>query len=180
MSSRKVKTYHDSKLIKKTVNIEDKIPRIQNLAELSDYKSELSRISYLSIYQSLKEVEIWNDCSWEQRSILAPIIDFYYDELNRPVIIYPYFEPLGSESEIYRFEEEDAIKELHQRLLLKGMEDEEIGEFIQKVLNLCEDFDLVEEDIITNLNNIGWSDIFGVRIIDFGLDNTIIEEYLKK
>lgn len=180
MSIRKVKPYGNSDFIQKTIDIERKIPIIQSLNDLSYYEKEFTRREYLSLYQTLAEKELWDDCSWEERGILAPIVHFFYDLNNRPVLVYPRFEPLATEEETFRFEEEEVGMELNYRLSQKGMTDSEIGDFIEKVLQFCEDYDLNENDTLLNLNNLGWNPVFGARVIDYGLSNEMIEKFYAK
>lgn len=180
MSIRKVKPYGSSDFIQKTIDIERKIPIIQSLNDLSYYEKEFTRREYLSLYQTLAEKELWDDCSWEERGILAPVVHFFYDLNNRPVLIYPRFEPLATEEEAFRFEEEEVGMELNYRLSQKGMTDNEIGDFIEKVLQFCEDYDMNENDTLLNLNNLGWNPVFGARIIDYGLSNEMINKFYEK
>ena len=70
--------------------------------------------------------------------------------------------------------------ELNYRLSQKGMTDNEIGDFIEKVLQFCEDYDMNENDTLLNLNNLGWNPVFGARIIDYGLSNEMIEKFYSK
>lgn len=180
MSIRKVKPYGSSDFIQKTIDIERKIPIIQSLNDLSNYEKEFTRREYLSLYQTLAEKELWDDCSWEERGILAPVVHFFYDLNNRPVLVYPRFEPLATEEEIFRFEEEEIGMELNYRLSQKGMTDNEIGDFIEKVFLFCENYDMNENDTLLNLNNLGWNPVFGARVIDYGLSNEMIEKFYNK
>ena len=180
MSIRKVKPYGNSDFIQKTIDIERKIPLMTNLVELEAHEAEFTKREYLSIYQTLAEKELWDDCSWWERGILAPVVHFFYDINNRPVLVYPRFEPLATEEETFRFEEEEVGMELNYRLSQKGMADNEIGDFIEKVLQFCEDYDMNENDTLLNLNNLGWNPIFGARIIDYGLSNEMIDKFYGK
>ena len=177
MSIRKVKPFGNSDFIQKTIDIERKIPLMYGLQDLSAHEKDFTRREYLSLYQSFAEVELWNDCSWEERGILSPLVDFFYDTNNRPVLVYPRFEPLAREEETFRFEETEAVSELHQRLVKKGISDEKIGVFIEKVISFCDDYDMDEADILYNLNNLGWNDTFQVRIIDYGLSNEMVRKF---
>ena len=56
----------------------------------------------------------------------------------------------------------------------------EAGDFIEKVLQFCEDYDMNENDTLLNLNNLGWNPVFGARIIDYGLSNEMIEKFYSK
>ena len=180
MSIRKVKPYGNSDFIQKTIDIDRKISYITDLYELAAHEDEFTKREYLSIYQSLAEAEVWNDASWEERKILSPLIDFYYDHNNCPVLIYPRFEPLATETESFRFEDEELIGELQRRLAVKGMTDDEIGDFITNIMSFCDYYDMNESDILRNLNNLGWSPVFGARIIDYGLSNEMIDKFYSK
>lgn len=180
MSIRKVKPYGNYDFIQKTIDIDRKIPFLADLNDLAEHEKEFSKREYLSIYQSFTEAKIWNDASWEERQILSPLLNFYYDHNWCPVLIYPRFEPLVSETQSFRFEEDEILGELHRHLAVRGMSDDEIGDFIEKVLSFCDNYDMNEDDILYNLNNLGWNPIFGVRVIDFGLTNEMIEKFYSK
>lgn len=178
MSLRQVKTYKSNpEFIQKSVNLKWKIPLMTNLVELEKNKTLFNKTEYLSLYQQYKEQEIYDSATWEERKILAPLLDYYFDNNNTLVLIFPRFEPLVEEDGEFRFSEEEIISILQEKLCKKGLSDEEVGQFIQQVINFCEDFDINEDDCLLNLNNIGWSNTFGPRIIDWGLTNSICKEY---
>ena len=77
-------------------------------------------------------------------------------------------------------EEEEIATALQEILAIKGMSDEEIGDFIQQVVDFNSSWNMNEEDTILNLNNIGYSKIFGVRLIDFGLSMETTEKFYGK
>ena len=178
MSSRKVKVCGNSDFIQKTLDINRKIPLLADLDELVAHEDEFTKREYLSIYQSLAEIEIWNDASWEERKLLSPLIDFYYDHNNCPVLIYPRFEPLETEESIFRYDEDEIPIELQKKLSVKGMTDESIGIFLNNIINFCYKYDLNEDDILLNFSNLGWNKVFGVRIVDFGLTNEMNKKFL--
>ena len=181
MSIRKVGSYkNSSEYIQKTIDINRKIPLIHSLEELEENEKEFTKREYLSIAQSLMEMEIWDNSSWEERQILAPILHSFYDHNNCLVLIYPRFEPLADEMSCFRMEEEEIATALQEILARKGMDDEEIGNFIQKVTDFNSSWDMNEGDTILNLNNIGYSKIFGVRLIDFGLSMETTEKFYGK
>ena len=179
MSSRKVKACGNSDFIQKTLDIDRKIPLLADLDDLAAHEDEFTKREYLSIYQSLAEIEIWNDASWEERKLLSPLIDFYYDHNNCPVLIYPRFEPLETEESIFRYDEDEIPIELQKKLSVKGMTDEAIGAFLNNIINFCYKYDLNEEDILLNFSNLGWNKVFGVRIVDFGLTNEVNKKFLE-
>ena len=178
MSSRKVKVCGNSDFIQKTLDINRKIPLLADLDDLVAHEDEFTKREYLSIYQSLAEIEIWNDASWEERKLLSPLIDFYYDHNNCPVLIYPRFEPLETEENIFRYDEDEIPIELQKKLSVKGMTDESIGIFLNNIINFCYKYDLNEDDILLNFSNLGWNKVFGVRIVDFGLTNEMNKKFL--
>ena len=179
MSSRKVKVCGNSDFIQKTLDINRKIPLLADLDDLAAHEDEFTKREYLSIYQSLAEIEIWNDASWEERKLLSPLIDFYYDHNNCPVLIYPCFEPLESEESIFRYDEDEIPIKLQKKLSVKGMTDETIGVFLNNIINFCYKYDLNEDDILLNFSNLGWNKVFGVRIVDFGLTNEMNKKFLR-
>ena len=170
MSARKVEVYNKNpNFIQKTINIGRTIIRLDNQQDLEDNAEYFTRSEFLMLEQSFTEIFIWDTSTWEERRILAPIVDTFYDKNNCPVIVYPYFEPLISEQEAFRIEEDEMIERLSELLREKGMDEMKIGNFINDVLLLCEKYGIDEQDILYNLNNIGWNPTFGIRIIDYGL-----------
>ena len=61
-----------------------------------------------------------------------------------------------------------------------GMTEDEIGIFIERILQFCDDYDMNENDTLLNLNNLGWNPVFGARIIDYGLSNEMIDKFYTK
>lgn len=179
MASRKVKVCGNSDFIQKTLDINRKIPLLTDLDDLAAHEDEFTKREYLSIYQSLAEIEIWDDASWEERKLLSPLIDFYYDHNNCPVLIYPRFNPLETEESIFRYDEDEIPIELQKKLSVKGMTDESIGIFLNNIINFCYKYDLNEDDILLNFSNLGWNKVFGVRIVDFGLTNEMNKKFLE-
>ena len=179
MSVRKIKPFRakNSGFIQKVIDINRVIPTLHSIEELEENYENFSKIEYLALYQSLKEKEIWDNASWEERAVLAPIVDFFYDEYNCPVLVFPRFSPVASEEEACCLEDDECIPFLNNALALQGMEDGDIGKFIETTINVCTDFDLNEEDILYNLSNIGYNSIFSARILDYGVDSLIMEEF---
>lgn len=178
MSVRRISSYNGSnEYIQKSVDIDRVIPRITSYEELEEYKNDFTRREYLSIYQQLKELEIWNNSSEEERQLLAPLVRSYYDNNNALVLVFPRYEPLISEKESFRLEDDEVLPLLQTLLEKKGMSDYEIGVFIEAVFSFCSEWNLCLTDIINNLNNIGWHSAFGVSIIDYGLDNETMDKF---
>lgn len=179
MSLRKIKICDNIKTVQKMLDIERKIPVLHNINELEmlNEDEKLSKREFLSLYQALKEIEIWETTTWEEKQLLAPILEVKYDNNNCPVVVFPYFEPLETEETIFRYDEDEIPIELQKRLLTKGMTDEAIGIFLNNLTNFCYKYDLNEDDIILNFSNLGWNKAFGVRIIDYGLTNEMMERF---
>lgn len=181
MSSRKISFYNDSnEYIQKSINVKRKIPLITNFQDLKEHENEFDKQEYLSIYQQLMELEIWNNSSEKMRGILAPLVRSYYDKNNALVLVFPRYEPLMAEESVFRFEDEEVLPILQNLLSQKGMSDDEIGNFIEKIIDFCDEWDLCLSDIMNNLNNIGWHSAFKVSIIDYGLSNEMIEKFYSK
>lgn len=179
MSIRRISFYNNSnEYIQKSVDVKRKIPLITNFQELEKHENEFNRREYLSIYQQLMELEIWNNSSEKMRSILAPLVRSYYDKNNALVLVFPRYEPLMSEDSAFRYEDEEVLPILQTLLSQKGMSDDEIGDFIEKMIDFCDEWDLSYEDIVNNLNNLGWHAAFGASIIDYGLSNEMIEKFI--
>ena len=178
MSIRRISFYNDSnEYIQKSIDVKRKIPLITNFQDLEEHESEFDKREYLSIYQQLMELEVWNNSSEKMKSILAPLVRSYYDKNNALVLVFPRYEPLMTEDDAFRFEDEEVLPILQNLLSQKGMSDDEIGDFIEKMIDFCDEWDLSYEDIVNNLNNIGWHSVFKVSIIDYGLSNEMIDKF---
>lgn len=176
MAIRKIKNLN-SGYVQKTIDINRHIPVLQNPSDLDEHIDEFTKKEALALYQSLNEIDIWENADWEERSILAPIVGVSYNNYNIPIITFPKFVPLVSEEETYELEEDEAIVELQEKMTEFGYTDEQIGMFLEQVTNFCTDWGINEEDILQNLNNVGYHPVFGVRIIDYGLTDEEVEWY---
>ena len=96
MSLRKIKVCDSIKTVQKMLDIERKIPVLHNINELEmlNEDEKLSKREFLSLYQALKEIEIWETTTWEEKQLLAPILEVKYDNNNCPVVVFPYFEQI--------------------------------------------------------------------------------------
>lgn len=177
MAQRKVKKRGETHLVEKKIVLEDKFPFFSCLQEVEEQKNDLTKEQYLAIAQSFNEIEVWENASWKERQLLAPIVDMRYDFNNAPILILPKFEPLCGETEANYYEESEVIEEFHRRLALKGLEDYQIGKTIEGFYKICENYNLNPADVVENLSNIGWHPLFGCRIIDYGLSNQIFYNY---
>lgn len=137
-----------------------------------------SKLKDNSINQSLTEIQIWNNASEEERELLAPLIHYFFDENDLPVLIFPRFKPLLSEEEMSYLPSELVLCKLYSILQDKGLCSADAYSFIQKVIRFCENQGINEDDILNNLNNLGWNKDYGVRIIDYGLDDEMIERMI--
>lgn len=165
-------------VVEKGILLDRKIPFFSHLEEVEDNRQLLTKGEYLAVAQTFNEIEVWEKASWEEKQLLCPIMGVRHDFNNAPVLLLPKFEPLCSEKEAWRYEENEVVEEFHRRLNLKGLEDYEIGKLLDGFYRLCEERDLNTEDVIENLSNIGWNPVFGCRVIDYGLSNTIFNNYV--
>ena len=129
----------------------------------------LNKISQQAIIQQYNEIYIWNEANREQKELLAPQVKIRYSLCDLPEIYYPKFIPLVQESKVWSLNESDLKIFLGTRLQLFGINFCEYQKFIKNVINLCEDFNLREDDIILNPSNIGYHSVLGLRVIDYGL-----------
>ena len=180
MSVRTIEHSAVIETVKKSVEGSKPLPRINDLEDLEDFTDILSGIQYLALYQIFKEVQIWDSSSWETRNLLAPILDFNYDELQRPYLIFPFFEPLTTEEEANKLTFADARDKILSFLESKGISHSEAYDFIRRVRLFCNEWNLNEEDILFNLNNLGWNDAFGIRILDYGLTEDLVQDFLER
>ena len=132
-------------------------------------QTNLNKITQQAIIQQYNEIYIYNEADIEQRNILAPQVKVYYSINNLPEIIYPKFEPIIHEEDVWKFNEEDLRITLGMRLQLVGISFKQYKQFTKKVADLCEDFNLREDDILLNPSNIGYHPVLGLRVIDYGL-----------
>ena len=136
-------------------------------------KEELSSEQYDGMYQTLYEVELWDSLSWEKRLIFCPIID--YDSASC-VSTMVYVEPLMDEATAKTISDEESLKVMTDILLRRGACLWEICLFIKILKEVCKETDLVEEDILNNLSNIGYNKELGIRVLDYGLSQKLLEE----
>ena len=122
-----------------------------------------------AIIQQYNEIFIYWDARGDRRKILAPQVTVSFDKHNLPIIWYPYFEPLVNEDKVWSNRNHICMMYVGARAKELGISIEEMRDFYAKVDDLCEYYDLVEDDIIKNPSNIGYSSLFGIRLIDYGL-----------
>lgn len=180
MSVRTIERVGTTELVKKSVEGSKPLPRIQDLEDLESFTDILSGFQYLALYQIFKEIQIWDSSTWETKNLLAPILSFDYDELQRPFLVFPYFEPLTTEEEANKLTFADARDKILSFLESKGINHSKAYDFIRRVRLFCNEWNLNEEDILFNLNNLGWNDTFGIRILDYGLTEDLVQDYLER
>jgi hypothetical protein len=131
----------------------------------------MNSITQQAIMQQYNELYIYNEATPEERELLAPQVKVDYSLLNLPDIYYPKFYPLMEEKEVWSLNERDLSVKLGSRLQQRGITFDGYKKFVDGVVNLCEEFDLREDDILLNPSNIGYHPVLGLRIIDYGLTN---------
>lgn len=131
----------------------------------------VNSITQQAIIQQYNELYIYNEATPEEREILAPQVKVVYSLLNLPDIYYPKFHPLMTESEVWSLNERDLSVKLGQQLQWLGISFFDYKKFVDGVVDLCEEFNLREDDILLNPSNIGYHPVLGLRIIDYGLTN---------
>ena len=131
----------------------------------------VNSITQQAIMQQYNELYIYNEASSEEREILAPQVKVVYSLLDLPDIYYPKFQPLMDEKEVWCLNERDLSVKLGTKLQWFGINFDNYKKFVNKVSELCEEFNLREDDILLNPSNIGYHPILGLRIIDYGLTN---------
>ena len=146
---------------------------VNSLYQVYEMKEELSSEQYDGMYQTLYEVELWDSLNWEQRRIFCPIIDYDSVSCTSTMI---YVEPLMDEATAKTISDEESFKVMTDILLRRGARLWEICLFIKALKKICKETDLVEEDILNNLSNIGYSKELGIRVLDYGLSQKLLEE----
>lgn len=131
----------------------------------------INSITQQAIIQQYNELYIYNEATLEERELLAPQVKVVYSLLNLPDIYYPKFHPLMDEKEVWSLNERDLSVKLGARLQGFGINFNDYKKFVDGVVDLCEEFNLREDDIFLNPSNIGYHPVLGLRIIDYGLTN---------
>ena len=131
----------------------------------------MNSITQQAIVQQYNELYIYNEATSEERKLLAPQVKVDYSLLNLPDIYYPKFHPLMDEKEVWSLNERDLSVKLGSRLQSFGVSFFDYKKFVDGVVDLCEEFNLREDDIFLNPSNIGYHPVLGLRIIDYGLTN---------
>lgn len=125
-----------------------------------------------AIIQQYNEILLYHNVNISQRNLLAPQCMIKYDHLfSLPTIFYPKFKPLINEDIVWKTNPNDLPILLGTELSKFNISFQDYKDFIDKVVDLCEEFDLREDDILLNPSNLGYHPLFGLRIIDYGLIN---------
>lgn len=132
-------------------------------------ENDLNNIIRQAITQQYNEIFIWNEATRQQREILAPQVKVVEGLCNLPRIYYPKFKPLVAEETVWKLNERDLCIHFGQMLQWYGVTFYDYRQFAIGVTNLCNDFNLREDDILLNPSNIGYHPVLGLRIIDYGL-----------
>lgn len=160
----------------KRPNVNRYIRKLADLDELVEYRNEFSKEEYYCLYQTFLELEIYSSASYEQRNFLAPPIKVTYDNKNVPIVVFPYLQPICTIKQAHELEEDEVFEVLTDKLYKLGMPDDQIGEALEGISDLCEEFNLSVDDILGNLSNCGYNSILGFRVLDYGLDEEFISE----
>lgn len=180
MSVRTIERIGSIGLVKKSVEGSKTLPRLNDLEDLENFADIISGNDYLALYQIFKEVQIWEMTTRDEKELIAPILQFGYNETQSPFLIFPCFEPLVTEQEANQLTRSQAREKIYSFLQEKGFSHQESYDWIRRVRLFCDDWGLNEEDILFNLNNLGWNDIFGLRILDYGMTDQIVKDYLER
>lgn len=126
-----------------------------------------------AIIQQYNELILYHIVNIRQRSLLAPQCMITYDKfVNLPTIYYPKFRPLIDEDTVWKTSADDLPILLGTQIEKMGISFETYQKFIHEVVDLCEYYDLREDDFLLNPSNIGYHPLLGLRLIDYGLTNS--------
>lgn len=142
------------------------LEEVKTILQKSTFSKEIKN----AIWQQYYELFVYNYSGPIEKNILAPQVKVIYSLFNLPDIYYPHFHPLIDETKVVELSEQDLLIYLGSRLQLFGIRFDEYKKFTKQVADLCDAFDLNEEDILSNPSNIGYNSVLGLRIIDYGLN----------
>lgn len=180
MSLRLVDAYKNSnEYVVKHIPLTHKLDKpYEDISDVVFDRDNLTPREYLMIYQSYNELDIYDGANTNERKILAPIIESFYDDNNCLALVYPRFTPLAGDWESMSI----PTDEVGSAIASKGfnLTREEINNFLEAAKRFAEDYDLSPEDSWGNLSNVGYSPIFGLRLIDYGMDSYILNYFVKR
>lgn len=166
--------------ITKKVEMDRLIPFCYDINDLENIKDVLTDKEYIALYQQFTEMRLYDEADWRERESLAPLIDVYYDKNNCPVLVFPYFTPLQSEAEA-QVTEDDAVIDVLRRIATQlGVDDETLGYILTGITDFCYAHELDESEMLLNLNNLGYNEHFGIRVIDYGMTTELREKFSNK
>ena len=183
MSSRRIVDSGESfNYIQKIVPFEDFPQEIwnRNFPSIEEVQNDPNCLSLLfndvddplrqSIFQQYNEILIYNAAPLHFKNMLAPQLKIDYFSLNKiPIITYPKMTPLLTEKQVLQYNGMLASLYVGYNCRAKEMSFFEVKEFFSNLPALCSYFGLIEDDIINNFENIGYSKNLGLRILDYGL-----------
>ena len=132
----------------------------------------IDKITKQAVVQQINEIKLYSIVTEEERKILAPQLGLINNNKHHiPSIIFPYFTPLFTDEEVWNYNEEDLLKLIGFRAAAHKVTEQNLLIFFNQVKKLCEEYDLLEDDILFNPSNIGYNSTFGLRVLDYGLAN---------
>ena len=171
MSSRQVRRFGNT--ILKVVPTFDCLENIEfpiwnDTEEIYKILKDASQLCRSAVIQQYNEYIIYNELR-PNNKILAPILNCFWDERNLPILQYPIFKPFAVDENFYQLSDEENLIQLGMMGAHFGYDLKYISNFIKEVREVCEEFNLREDDILQNLSNIGYNSNYGICIIDYGL-----------
>ena len=123
-----------------------------------------------AIIQQYNEILIYNAAPPEFKNMLAPQLRVeYFSKTNVPMILYPKMQPLITTTDDKLLEDPAFPIYLGWHLNERGLSIKQVEDFFGNLEDLCDYFDLVQDDIVNNYENIGYDECLGLRILDYGL-----------
>lgn len=131
-----------------------------------------------AVIQQYNEYLMAREPAYLTFDVLAPLTFVSTDERGLPILGFPRFEPLASNDNYYQFSDEDYFVKLGMEAEKYGVGIDDVKDFIDGIRCLCEAYPLLrEDDILSNLSNVGYNKEYGFRVIDYGLIYGIEREY---
>lgn len=141
---------------------------------LEENKLDLRKVkekeAKFAIEQQYNEFYTWFTAPDNYRKFLAPIVDTSYDsKTGLPLLAFPKFIPLVDENAVNTHNEIENFILCGINANKMNISKDILINFFRDLPSACEYLELDEEDIVNNPSNIGYSSVFGLRIIDYGL-----------
>ena len=171
MSSRQIQIFGNT--ILKMVPTFDclknvRFPEWNDTEEIYKILESTPQLCKSAVIQQYNEYIIYNELRANNK-ILAPILDYFWDERNLPILKYPIFKPFVADENFYQLSDEENLIQLGILGAHFGYDLKYMSNFIKEVREVCDEFNLREDDILHNLSNIGFNSNYGIRVIDYGL-----------